>query len=108
MRSAPAASASATCSPSRAKSAARIEGAILIEPLAMLIPFQPAVAGDQRVSRAVVGKLRIGRGFQFGHDAVGKDLAELDTPLVKRVDVPDRPLNENAVLVQGDQLAEGG
>ena len=34
-------------------------------------------------------------------------LAELDAPLVERVDAPDRALREDAVLVEGDERAEG-
>ena len=33
-------------------------------------------------------------------------LAQLDAPLVERVDVPDRALREDGVLVEGDELAE--
>ena len=34
------------------------------------------------------------------------DFAELDAPLVERIDVPDRALREDGVLVERDQLAE--
>ena len=43
-----------------------------------------------------------------GNDALGQDLAELDAPLIERVDVPDRALGKDAVLVERDQLAQGG
>jgi len=33
-------------------------------------------------------------------------LAQLDTPLIERENVPDDPLNEDLVLIQSDQLAE--
>ena len=45
-------------------------------------------------------------GFQFRDDALGQHFAQLDAPLVERVDVPDRALGEDAVLVERDQLAE--
>src|SRR5262245_61241515 len=122
MRSAPAASASATCWPSRAKSAARIEGASLIGccrlsatrcPSGGLLVslFYPAltmsIPRNECVRRAVVGQFWLGLAFQLGRDAVGEDFAQFDSPLVERIDVPDRALHENAVLVKGDNLAEG-
>ena len=62
-------------------------------------------ASDERVGGAVVlerrfpwpsssGAMRLARTFQ------------LDPPLIERVDVPDRPLGEDAVLVEGHQLSE--
>ena len=39
-------------------------------------------------------------------DALGQHLAQLDAPLVERVDVPDHALREHDVLVERDQLAE--
>ena len=50
-------------------------------------------------------KLRLLDAFQLGNDAFGQDLAEFDAPLVEGIDVPDRPLGEDAVLVERDQLA---
>src|SRR5262249_18658223 len=35
-----------------------------------------------------------------------QSFSELDTPLIKRIDVPDRSLGENAVLIKCHQLAE--
>ena len=40
--------------------------------------------------------------------SLGEHFAELDAPLVEAVDVPDRTLHEDRVLVEGDQLAEHG
>ncbi len=45
-------------------------------------------------------------GLQLGDDRDGERLAQLDPPLVEGVDPPDRPLGEDAVLVEGDQGAE--
>ena len=42
---------------------------------------------------------------QFGHDAPGQDLAQFDAPLVEGIDLPDRRLGEDTVLVERDQLA---
>ena len=44
--------------------------------------------------------------FEFRDDALRQDFAELDAPLVERIDVPDDALGEHAVLVQRDQLAQ--
>ena len=63
------------------------------------------IALDQRVGRGVVRELRL-VGPQLGGDPLGQHLAELDAPLVERVDVPDRALREDAVLVERDELAE--
>jgi len=38
--------------------------------------------------------------------AGGKLLAELDAPLVEGIDVPDRRLDEHAVLIKRDEAAE--
>ena len=43
---------------------------------------------------------------EFGDDALGEHLLELDTPLAERVDASDAALGEAAVLVEGDKLAE--
>src|SRR6478672_5785351 len=67
-----------------------------------------AVAADQRVGRAVVAELRLRVCLQLGDDRHRQGLAQLDPPLVEGVDAPDRALGEDAVLVEGDQLAEGG
>ena len=44
--------------------------------------------------------------LQLGDDPLGQHLAQLHAPLVERIDVPDRALGEDAVLVERDQLAE--
>jgi len=33
--------------------------------------------------------------FQLGNDLVDKHLTQFDTPLIKRVDIPDRPFWED-------------
>lgn len=60
---------------------------------------------DQSVCGAVVRC----DGFipaQFRQDAARKLLTELCVPLVKAEDVPDDDLDENLVLVHGDQAPE--
>src|ERR1039458_396153 len=68
--------------------------------------LERTVSADQSVGRRVVGQLRIGWALQLGDDLLGQDLAQFHPPLVKRVDVPDRALYEDAVLVEGDQGTE--
>ena len=37
--------------------------------------------------------------FDFGNDALGQDIAQLDPPLVRGINVPYGSLGEDAVLV---------
>lgn len=48
------------------------------------------------------------RGLQLLLDLLGKNLAQLHTPLVEGVDVPDSTLSEGEVLVIRDQSSESG
>src|ERR1700683_2116652 len=59
---------------------------------------------QERSGRAVGRRRSV--AAQRRHDAFREHLAELDAPLIERIDVPDRALSEHAVLIQGDQLAE--
>src|SRR3954466_12838723 len=54
-----------------------------------------AVASDQGIGRAVVGELA-GVVDELGGDPLGERLAELDAPLIERVDAPDDALREDA------------
>src|SRR4030081_183050 len=67
----------------------------------------PPVTGDERVRRAVVGGRRSRLGGQLGRDPEREHLAELDAPLVERIDPPDRALGEHLVLIEGNERAEG-
>src|SRR6476659_2516364 len=60
---------------------------------------QAPVAANQVVRGRVVRERRFVRRAQLRHDVLRELLAELDTPLVERVDVPDRSLGEHLVLV---------
>src|ERR1700734_1349521 len=55
-------------------------------------------------------RIEVGRGLSLvandRRQARGELLAEFDTPLVERVDVPDRALREHLVLVERDEPAE--
>ena len=48
------------------------------------------------------------RAIELGNDALGQNLPELYSPLVEGIDLPDRALGEDTVLVKRDQLAERG
>lgn len=65
----------------------------------------PLEGVDKTGSRAVVLGRRL-RVVKLGLNLLGQDLSELDTPLVKGVDVPDGALGEGQVLVVGDQGTE--
>src|SRR5271166_1054127 len=51
-------------------------------------------------------KLGFCLALEFRDDALGKGLAQLDAPLIERVDVPDGALREDTVLIKCDKLAE--
>src|SRR6185437_878732 len=70
--------------------------------------FQLAIASDQRVGRAVMLELGIRFALELRDDLLGQRLAQLHAPLVEGVDLPDRALGEDAVLVERHQLAERG
>jgi hypothetical protein len=40
--------------------------------------------------------------LEFGNDALGHHLAQLNAPLVEWANTPDGTLGENGVLVKGD------
>src|SRR6266496_6599164 len=61
---------------------------------------QLSVATDHVVRRAVVAERRLGLALEFRDDALGQYLAQFDSPLIERVDVPDDALGEDAVLVE--------
>ena len=67
---------------------------------------QLAIAANQSIRRAVVLQLGFGVALELGDDPFGQDLAKLDAPLVERVDVPDRALREDTVLIECDQGPE--
>src|SRR5262249_45213782 len=53
-----------------------------------------------------MGELWFHGALEFGNDALRQHLAQLDSPLVKRVDLPERALREHNVFVQRDQFAK--
>ena len=53
-----------------------------------------------------MGEVGLVRARELRDDPLGERLPQLHAPLVERVDAPDRPLREDAVLVEGDERAE--
>src|SRR5215472_12125178 len=68
--------------------------------------FEPAITSDQRIGRAVVLEPRFCRAFELWNDPLGQNLAQLHTPLIKGIDLPDGALGEDAVFIERDQGAE--
>lgn len=64
-----------------------------------------AVMADQLVGGAIVLEVGCGGCFEFWNDSLGEDFAEFDTPLVEGVESPEDTLDEDAVLVEGDEFA---
>src|SRR4051812_38484655 len=60
----------------------------------------------QLVRRTIVRQFRRALAFQLRRNPIRQHLAQLHAPLIERVDVPDRALDENAVLIQGDNLSQ--
>src|SRR5207245_8406261 len=68
---------------------------------------QLPVAAHERVRRRVVHELVLPARAELRRDLGGELLAELDSPLIEGIDLPDRRLREDAVLLEGDERAEG-
>src|SRR5256885_577471 len=64
------------------------------------------IALDEVVGGAVVAELGLRLALQLRDDVLGQHLAELNAPLIERIDDPDGALGEHAVLVQRDELSE--
>jgi len=68
--------------------------------------LQFPITVDQVVSRTIVFEFGRGFAFQFGNNPLGEHLAQLDAPLIKGINVPNRALREHAVFVKRDELAK--
>src|SRR6185503_8994448 len=44
--------------------------------------------------------------LKFRNDALGQHFAQLNPPLIERINIPDNALGEDAMLVKSDELAE--
>src|SRR5882672_4680504 len=53
-----------------------------------------------------MAETRLRLALEFRDNALGQHFAQLDAPLVERVNVPNRALGEDVMLVEGDELAE--
>src|SRR5258708_12400205 len=53
-------------------------------------------------------EFRLRLALEFRNNALGQDLSQLDAPLVKGINVPYGSLDEDAMLVERDQFAQGG
>ena len=51
-------------------------------------------------------QFRRGFALQFRNDALGQHLPQLNPPLVKRINLPNHALNEDAVLIKCNQCAK--
>src|SRR5690242_19472051 len=66
------------------------------------------IAPDQRVGRTIMIERGFRRTLELRNDLLGESLAQLHTPLIEGIDLPDRSLGEDAMLVERDELAECG
>ena len=53
-------------------------------------------------------ELWLSLALEFGDDALGQDLSQLDAPLVKGINVPYGALGKGAVLVKRNQFTQRG
>src|SRR5262249_59275256 len=74
--------------------------------VALRASIELTVAADQCVGRTIVIELGFRRAFELRNDPLSQSLAQFDAPLVEGVDLPDRSLGEDAMLVERDQFAE--
>lgn len=72
-------------------------------PLSLLVLL---VKVDETVGGGIVAR-DLTAGDQLGKNLLGKLLAQLNSPLVKRVDVPDDTLDKDLVLVHRNQSSQG-
>src|SRR4051794_8077249 len=76
------------------------------QPLYAQLARQAAKMGDE-AGRRTVELRRAGARVRYDRGELrGELLAQLDAPLVERVDVPDRGFREHLVLVERDQAAQ--
>jgi len=60
--------------------------------LTVLFLLVAAVTPNERVGRAVVPEIGLGAALELENDLLRQGLAEFDTPLIERVDVPQGAL----------------
>src|SRR5205814_5987491 len=65
-----------------------------------------AIAANQGAGRAVVIELGFPPALQLRDDALRQHLAQLDAPLIERIDTPDSALSKDGMLIKSDKLAK--
>src|SRR6266851_1198913 len=65
-----------------------------------------SISPNQIRRRSIVSQHRLCRTLQLANDPLCQHLAKLDTPLVERVDAPNRTLRKHCMFVQRNQLAQ--
>src|SRR5712671_5685807 len=68
--------------------------------------LERAVAANQTVGRTIVVEHGLSTALDFWNDAPRQNLAQLDAPLVERINVPEDALREDGVLVKGHELTQ--
>ena len=68
--------------------------------------LQFSITTNEVVRRTVVFKPGGGLAFQFGDDPLRQNFSEFNAPLIKRINVPNHALREDAVFVKSDEFAE--
>ncbi len=71
-----------------------------------MLGSDPTEAADQGVGGTIVAEGRFRLRFQFAQDSAGEHFAELNSPLIKGVDVPNHSLSEDFVFVKGNERTE--
>src|ERR1700758_3362616 len=65
-----------------------------------------SVSTDQVVCGTIMREGRLSLAFYFGDDTLSQNFAELNPPLVERIDLPDRTLGKDGMFVQSDEFTE--
>src|SRR5215471_19979321 len=71
-----------------------------------LVLLHTSIATDQIIRRTVVVEIGLCLVLELWNDAFRQHLAELHTPLVKGINVPNDSLSEDGVLIKGNELAQ--
>src|ERR1700678_1805157 len=74
--------------------------------VAFALPTQAAVTLNQRIGRAVMLQFWFRSALQLRHNPLRQGFSQLHSPLIERVDAPDRTLREYAVFVKRNQRAQ--
>src|ERR1700727_1126774 len=61
---------------------------------------------DQACRGSIMCQCRLCRALQFANNTLRQHLAQLNAPLIKRVDTPDRSLSKYRMFIESDQLTQ--